>query len=91
MATKERAQCQPRFLLMDGHRTHYSLKMIRYAVENNIIMMSYPGHSTHLLQPLDVCLFAPLQRAYSKAVAEHLKKTRTGVTRALFWGFFACA
>ena len=91
MATKERAQCQPRFLLMDGHRTHYSLKMIRYAVENNIIMISYPRHSTHLLQPLDVCLFSPLQRAYSKAVAEHLKKTRTGVTRPLFWGFFARA
>ena len=57
MATKEHAQGQPRFLLMDGHHTHYSLKMIRYAVENNIIMMSYPGHSTHLLQPLDVSLF----------------------------------
>ena len=28
MATKEHAQCQPRFLLMDGHRTHYSFKMI---------------------------------------------------------------
>ena len=90
VATKEHAQGQPRFLLMDGHRTHwhYSLKMIRYAVENNIIM-SYPGHSTHLPQPLVVCLFAPLQLAYKKAVAEHLKKTRTGVTRTLFWRFLA--
>ena len=87
MATKERAQGQPRFLLMDGHRTHYSLKIIRYAVENSIIMMSYPGHSTHLLQPLDICLFSPLQRAYSKAVAKHLKKTRTGVTALFFGGF----
>ena len=65
--------------------------MIRYAVENNIIMMPYPGHSTHLLQPLDVCLFSPLQLAYKKAVAEHLKKTRTGATRALCWRFFAQA
>ena len=53
--------------------------------------MSYPGHSTYLLQPLNVCLFLPLQRAYSKAVAEHLKKTHTGVTRALFGGFFTRA
>ena len=65
---------------MDGHQTHYSLKMMRYAVENNIIMMSYPCHSTHLLQPPDACLFAPLQLAYKKAVAEHFGKTRTGVT-----------
>ena len=56
-----------------------------------LIVMSYPGHSTHLLQPLDVCLFAPLQLAYKKAVAEHLKKTRIGVTRALFWRVFAQA
>ena len=90
-ATKERAQGQPLFLLIDGHRTHYSLKMTRYAVENNTVMMSYPVHSTHHLQPLAVCLFAPLQHAYRKAVSEHLKKTRTGVTRALFWRFFAPA
>ena len=80
MATKERARGQPRFLLMDNYRTHYSLKMIGYAVENNITMMSYPGNSTHLLQPLDVC-------AYGGAVAEHVKKTRTGVTRGLFGVF----
>ena len=49
VATKGPARGQPRFLLMDGHRTHYSLKMIRYAMENNVIMMSYPGHSTYLL------------------------------------------
>ena len=88
--TKEHKRGQPRFLLMDSHCTHCSLKMIRYAVENNIIMMSYPGNSTHLLQPLDVCLFSSLQLAYKKAVAEHLK-TRTGVTWALCWRFFAQA
>ena len=76
---------------MGGHRTHYSLKMIRHAVGNNTIMMSYLRHSTQLLHPLDVCLFALLRHEYSKAVAEHLKKTRTGVTRALFWRGFARA
>lgn len=34
-----------------------------------------------------MCFFVPLQFAYSKAVAKHLKTTRTGVSRALFWGF----
>ena len=76
---------------MDSYCTHYSLKMIRYAVENNIIMMSYPGHSTLLLQLLDICLLSPLQLAYKKAVAEHLKKTRTGVTWPLCWRFFTQA
>ena len=61
--TSIRAAGAPRFLLLDGHRTHYSLQFIRYAVAHGIILMSYPGHSTHLLQPLDVTLFAPLQSA----------------------------
>ena len=75
---------------MDGHRTHYSLKMIQYAAEDNI-MMSYPGHSSHLLQPLDVCLLVQLQLSYSKVVTEHLEKTHTRATRALFWKVFAQA
>ena len=58
--TSIRAAGAPRFLLLDSHRTHYSLQFIHYAVAQNIILMSYPGHSTHLLQLLDVALFAPL-------------------------------
>ena len=84
LATKEHSWGQLQFLLMDSHRTHYSLKMIRYGVENNMVIMSYPGNPTHLLQPLGVCLFAPLQRAYCNTVAEHRKKTRTGVIRTPF-------
>ena len=82
--TSIRAAGAPRLLLLDGYRTHYSLQFIRYAVTQNIILMSYPGHSTHLLQPLDVALFAPLQSAYGAAVATHTRTTRTGVSKALF-------
>ena len=64
--------------------------MMQYAVEDNVITTSYPGHSTRL-QPLAIFLIEPLQRAYSKAVAEHLQKTLTGVTRVLFWFFFSRA
>ena len=42
-----RAAGAPRFLLLDSHRTHYSLQFIRYAVAQNVILVSYPGHSTH--------------------------------------------
>ena len=86
--TSIRAAGAPRFLLLDGHRTHYSLQFIHYAVAHNIILMSYPGHSTHLLQPLDVVLFSPLNKAYGEAVATHTRTTRTGVNKALFWNFY---
>ena len=89
--TSIRAAGAPRFLLLGGHRTHYSLQFIRYAVAHDIILMSYPGHSTHLLQPLDVALFAPLQSAYGSAVATHTRTTRTGINKALFWDFYKLA
>ena len=47
--------------------------------------------TTHLLQPLDVALFAPLQSAYGAAVATHTRTTRTGVSKALFWNFYKLA
>ena len=49
--------------------------------------MSYPGHSTHLLQPLNVGLFAPLQNAYGKAASDFICETRTGITKGAFWKF----
>ena len=64
-------------LLLDGHRSHYNLPFCKYAWNNKIIFMSYPGHLTHLLQPLDVGLFSPLQKAYKDSVAQHMKDTRT--------------
>ena len=81
--TRDVADGQQRLLILDGHRTHYSLDFIRYAVQNKITLLSYPGHTTHLLQPLDVGLFAPLQKAYGTAVHTHTRETRTGITKKL--------
>lgn len=36
-----------------------------------IIFSPYPGHTTHLLQPLDVGLLAPLQKAYGAPVHDY--------------------
>ena len=42
-------------LLLDGHRSRYNLPFCEYTWNNKIILMSYLGHSTHLLQPLLYC------------------------------------
>ena len=44
-----------------------------------------------LLQPFDVGLFSPLQKAYGDAVATHMKETRTGVAKGTFWAFYCAA
>ena len=87
--TSDRASEKFRLLLLDGHRSHYNLPFnCRYAYDHKIILMSYPGHSTHLLQPLDVGLFSPLQKAYTKAASDFVRDTRTGIAKGTFWKLY---
>ena len=89
--TRDIADGQQRLLILDGHRTHYSIDFVRYAVKNGITLLSYPGHTTHLLQPLDVVLFSPLQEAYGATVHNYTRETRTGITKKQFFSFYSQA
>ena len=43
-------------LILDGHASHTkSLEAIEYANSKGVILLSLPLHTTHKLQPLDVC------------------------------------
>ena len=53
----------PVFLLMDGHHSHISLKLIRAARDNRLFCL--PPNCTHILQPLDVGVFAPVKRTWA--------------------------
>ena len=76
-----------RLLLLDGQRSHYNLCFCEYAWDNKIILVSYP---IHLLQPLDVGLFAPLQKAYGDLVAAHKENPNWSSQRNLL-GFLMCS
>lgn len=39
-------------LLVDGHNLHYTWGFLAYAQNNNIIVLCYPSHSTHIYQHL---------------------------------------
>lgn len=79
---------RPRLLVMDGHGSHLTYEFCSYALSHNIYLICLPAHSTHLLQPLDVGLFGPLQHYYGKAADNHIRETRTGITKGTFWSFF---
>lgn len=42
------------------------MDFIKYCDQHKIMLMIFPPHSTHTLQPLDVGLFSPLAKYYSK-------------------------
>ncbi|KIJ43156.1 hypothetical protein M422DRAFT_60339 [Sphaerobolus stellatus SS14] len=48
--TTEKAAGEPRALFLDGHNSHYSPKLLRYAQAHNIIIFGYPPHCTQALQ-----------------------------------------
>ncbi|RYN73803.1 hypothetical protein AA0119_g13609, partial [Alternaria tenuissima] len=59
-----------RLLILDGHSSHATPEFDQYCTENKIITLCMPAHTSHLLQPLDVCCFSPLKRAYGHEIQE---------------------
>lgn len=56
---------KPTLLLMDNHSSHISIATIDYAKENGIILLTFPPHCSHKLQPLDLTVYGPLKRFYN--------------------------
>jgi len=53
-------------LLVDGHCSHKTLAAIEYARSQNIVMICFPSHSTHRMQPLDRTVYGPMKAAYNR-------------------------
>ncbi|KAJ4466261.1 DDE superfamily endonuclease-domain-containing protein [Lentinula aciculospora] len=66
---------KPIVLLFDGHQSHISKEWVDLALENNIVLLCLPSHTTHRLQPLDVGCFGPLQTAWFNRCDEILEET----------------
>lgn len=63
------SQEKPVLLLLDGHKSHTkSLELINLARERNVVILTFPPHTTHRLQPLDVTTMAPLSTYYKQEV-----------------------
>ncbi|PMD34716.1 DDE-domain-containing protein [Hyaloscypha variabilis F] len=65
-ATRPTSPRTKRLLIVDGHSSHVNMAFINKCWELRIILLIFPPHSTHRLQPLDVVLFGLLSLAYHK-------------------------
>jgi hypothetical protein len=52
------------------------MDFIEYCNQKKILLVVYPPHSTHTLQPLDVVMFKPLATGYSNKVAGLWREAR---------------
>ena len=88
--TKAKAQRSWRLLILDGHRSHLSMRFIDYCNRHRILLAIYPPYSTHTLQPLDVCLFQLLSQAYSNKLVMFMDQCQgfSSITKRDFFRLF---
>ncbi|KAH7903405.1 DDE superfamily endonuclease-domain-containing protein [Hygrophoropsis aurantiaca] len=72
---------QPILLIYDGHRSHETIQLRQAAEKHGIHLFCLPPHTTHRLQPLDVGVFGPLQRAWQKQCEEFLEERGEGIQK----------
>lgn len=65
-------------LICDGHDSDITGDFIGHCMDNNILLMILPPHSSHLIQPLDVGVFGALKKVMASKIEPLL---RTGVSR----------
>jgi hypothetical protein len=63
-----------RLLILDGHESHLNQGFKDYCLENKILTLGMPPHSSHILQPLDIVCFLLLKRKYSQRVRDLARK-----------------
>ena len=68
-------------LIYDGHKSHETIELREAAEQHDIQLYRLPAHTSHRLQPLDVGVFGPLQRAWQKRCAIAMDDSGEGITR----------
>lgn len=71
-------------LVVDGHNSHFTWDFVHSCMDNQIDIFCLPPHTTHILQPLDVGIFGPLQHHYSQAASDYLHQTDQAITKSNF-------
>jgi hypothetical protein len=89
-STAEKAGRKKRLLLLDGHGSHVNMRFLNWCQTHRIIVATYPPHTTHRLQPLDVGLFSPLATKYSQQLNGFLERSQgiCGIRKRHFYPLF---
>ena len=64
-------------LLGDSLASPFNLEVIKIAEQNNVYFAMLPPNGTHLLQPLDVCVFSSMKESWREILQEWKREVRT--------------
>ena len=89
--TESRVVGARQLLILDGHKSHKSLKFRELCQENNIYTLYIPSHLLHLLQPLNISCFSPLKRVYRHEINSLIYNHINYITKLEFLPAFKAA
>jgi len=58
-----------------------------FCYEQKVLVFCLPSHSTHILQPLDVCIFSTYQHNYNVEIDKASQLGRSGIGKHNFFHF----
>lgn len=61
---------RPVLLICDGHSTHVGLKVVELARAERVTILKLPPHSSHLLQPLDLCVMKSIKSVWDQHLSQ---------------------
>jgi hypothetical protein len=67
----------PIILLVDGHASHITSRVLPDAASQRIIVITLVAHSSHVSQPLDLCIFGIFKMLYQRESKTHELKGET--------------
>jgi hypothetical protein len=73
-------------LIVNGHASHVTPRVVAYAASQDITIVRLVAHSSHISQPLDLCLFGIFKLTYSK---EKQNQQFIGETKKLYRALLA--
>ena len=67
----------PFAVIGDNLGSHFNQRVIQKCKEKNIRFLTLPPNSTHICQPLDVAVFAPMKRVWRSLLEEWRRESRS--------------
>ena len=63
---------EPVLLVLDNHDSHISIASLNLAKDSGIVLLTFPPHCSHKLQPLDRSVYGPFKKYYNNACASYM-------------------
>ena len=71
-------------LLLDGYDSHLTWTALQFCEQQKVVVILFPPHTTHFMQPLDVALFQQWKHYHAEAINHSVRRGCGNFDRSAF-------